>query len=200
MKFYASLLCLILVLASCKNEDKKQDEKTNDEIEQNENQKTSGIDTDKNNSEVNNNENEDNSIDSPDNDSESSSRSSEKAIAGEIYVKIDEKDANCNCYCLELDMNNNTELCLSEDKIYITASYSKSGNNVNMYYTSPSSKNTNDELPWEDFDTNTPIAVLSPTDNGNMELDWKGFSINGELAIDYAIYGKKTLEGTYKKQ
>jgi len=31
-------------------------------------------------------------------------------------------------------------------------------------------------------------------------LDWKGFYIDGELAVDYAIYGKKTLEGTYKKQ
>jgi hypothetical protein len=33
-----------------------------------------------------------------------------------------------------------------------------------------------------------------------MVLDWKGFSIDGELAVDYAIFGKKTLEGTYKKQ
>jgi len=200
MKFYASLLCLILVLVSCKNEDKKQDEKTNNETEQNENQKTSGVNTKKNNSEIDYNENEESSIDSPDKKSNNSSGSSKAAVSGETYVKIDEKDANCNCYCLELNMNNNTELCLSEDEIYITARYSKSGNNINMYYANPSSKNTNEELPWEDFDTNTPIAVLSPTDNGNLELDWKGFSINGELAVDYAIYGKKTLEGTYKKQ
>jgi zinc D-Ala-D-Ala carboxypeptidase len=33
-----------------------------------------------------------------------------------------------------------------------------------------------------------------------MELDWLGFTINGDLAMDYAIFGKKTLEGQYKKK
>ena len=97
-------------------------------------------------------------------------------------------------------MNKSTELCLSEDEIYINARYAQAGDGVNMYYVSPSNKKTNEDLPWKEFDTNTPIAVLSAGKNGNMVLDWKGFSIDGELAVDYAIYGKKTLEGTYKKQ
>jgi len=198
MKFYASLLCLMLVLVSCKDEDNNQEDKPYFEIEQNENDNTSEPGSEKSDSEINFNEDE--SIDSPDNTSKNKMESSEAITSGTTYVKIDENDANCRCYCVVLDMNNNTELCLSEDKMFINARYAKSGNNVNIYYVNPSAKNTNEDLPWEDFDTNTPIAVLSPDENGNMELDWKGFSIDGELAVDYAIYGKKTLEGTYKKQ
>lgn len=188
----------MLVLVSCKDEDKNQEDEPNFEIEQKENDNTSEPGTEKSDSEINYNEDE--SIDSPDNTSKNKMESSGAITRGTTYVKIDENDANCRCYCVVLDMSNNTELCLSEDKIFINARYAKSGNDVNIYYVNPSAKNTNEELPWEDFDTNTPIAVISPGENGNMELDWKGFSIDGELAVDYAIYGKKTLEGTYKKQ
>jgi hypothetical protein len=200
MKFYASLLCLMLVLASCKDKDKSQENDTNFKTEQHENNSTYETNSEKSESAVMQGENKDEAIDSASKDSNNKIESSEVINPGTTFLKIDKSDANCSCYCIELDMSNNTELCLLEDEMYIKARYSKSGNDVNMYYLSPSNKNTNKDLPWEDFDTNTPIAVLSPGENGNMELDWKGFSIDGELAVDYAIYGKKTLEGTYKKQ
>ena len=94
-------------------------------------------------------------------------------------------------------MNQNSELCLKKDEIYIQARFSKDADGkLNVFYVKPSEKNTNDKLPWDKFDTNKPIAVLTPSGKG-LELDWKGFSIGGELAVDYALYGKKTLEGTY---
>ncbi len=202
MKFYASLLCLIFVLVSCKNDDKNQESEPDFETEQTENNGVSERNAEesvsKSNSDYNKTEKE--TLESPDTGENDAEGSSLAITPGTIYVKTDESDANCSCYCLELEMNKNTELCLSEDEMYINARFAKTGNEVNIYFVSPSNRNTNEDLPWEDFDTNNPIAVLSPGEKGNMELDWKGFSINGELAVDYAIYGKKTLEGTYKKQ
>ncbi|PKD18237.1 hypothetical protein APR41_03550 [Salegentibacter salinarum] len=199
MRYYASLLCLILVLVSCKNEDKNQEREPDFETEQTENKNTPEKNTEKSTSE-NSDYNEKETLEAPDSENNETETSSSKITPGTTYVKVDERDANCSCYCLELDMNKNTELCLSEDEMYINARYAKTGNSVNIFYVSPSNKNTNEDLPWEDFDTNNPIAVLRPGENGNMELDWKGFYIDGVLAVDYAIYGKKTLEGTYKKQ
>lgn len=189
MKFYSSLFCLFLILFSCKNEESNQNEELNLETEKSVNNNISEVEPKRSNAE---------GISSA--SDENNTEVSEANISGNTYIKIDESDANCNCYCLELDMNKSTELCLSEDEIYINARYAQDGEGVNMYYVSPSNKNTNEDLPWKKFDTNTPIAVLSAGENGNMVLDWKGFSIDGELAVDYAIYGKKTLEGTYKKQ
>ncbi|HSI71388.1 MAG TPA: hypothetical protein VK941_14220, partial [Gillisia sp.] len=93
------------------------------------------------------------------------------------------------------------ELCLKEKSIFITARMSRGDEGtVNIFLVEPANRNTEgDDIPWKEFDTNVPIATISPSKNGEMELDWLGFTINGDLAIDYAIYGKKTLEGTYKK-
>jgi len=200
MKFHASLLCLFLILVSCKNEESNQDKELNLETEKSINNTISEVEPKRSNAEGISSASDENGTKSTDGNSENNTEFSEANISGNTYIKIDESDANCNCYCLELDMNKNTELCLSEDKIYINARYAQAKDGVNMYYVSPSNKNTNEDLPWKEFDTNTPIAVLSTGENGNMVLDWKGFSIDGELAVDYAIYGKKTLEGTYKKQ
>jgi len=202
MKISISLLCLFLVFSSCKNNDTDSEENSITEEQQLDREENANGEFE--NSSSNSNKTYENSSDekmsSPDNDAAETSNTSKAITSGAKYVKMDETDSNCNCYCLELDMNNTAELCLAEDEMYINASFSKSGNNLNVYYVSPATKNSNEELPWKDFDTNTPIAVLSPGENGTMELDWKGFSIDGELAVDYAIYGKKTLEGTYKKQ
>ncbi len=200
MKFYASLFCLFLILVSCKNEESNQNEELNSKTEKSVNNNISGVEPKRSNAEGISSASDENGTESTDGNSENNTEVSEANISGNTYIKIDESDANCNCYCLELDMNKSTELCLSEDEIYINARYAQAGDDVNMYYASPSNKNTNEDLPWKEFDTNTPIAVLSAGKNGNMVLDWKGFSIDGELAVDYAIYGKKTLEGTYKKQ
>ncbi len=113
------------------------------------------------------------------------------------YRRVDAEDEDCSCSCFELHMDQNSELCLKKDEIYIQARFSKDADGkLNVFYVKPSEKNTNDKLPWDKFDTNKPIAVLTPSGKG-LELDWKGFSIGGELAVDYALYGKKTLEGTY---
>lgn len=200
MKFYASLFCLFLILVSCKNEESNQDEELNSKTEKSANNNISVVEPKRSNAEGISSASDENDTESTDGNSENNTEISEANISGNTYIKINESDANCNCYCLELDMSKSTELCLSEDEIYINARYAQDGDDVNMYYVSPSNKNTNEDLPWKEFDTNTPIAVLSAGENENMVLDWKGFSIDGELAVDYAIYGKKTLEGTYKKQ
>ena len=63
---------------------------------------------------------------------------------------------------------------------------------------SPSSRNKDKNLPWEDFSKKDAIASLKATNDG-LKLDWIGFKINGQIATDYAIFGKKTLEGNFTK-
>ncbi len=118
------------------------------------------------------------------------------------YIKTgQETDNSCACYCLDLQTTN-SELCLTPSKMYVNIRIAKDNNNTsNIFYVSPSAKNTEGkDIPWAKFDKNTPIATITSNGNGEIELDWLGFSINGDLAIDYAILGKKTLEGNYKKK
>jgi len=122
---------------------------------------------------------------------------------GGTYMKIgDEKDSSCNCYCVSINYTGNSELCLVPSKIFINTRMVKLDNQTtNIFLVNPSSKNTEGkDIPWSKFDLNTPIATINSNENGEIELDWLGFSINGDLAIDYAILGKKTLEGNYKKK
>jgi hypothetical protein len=119
------------------------------------------------------------------------------------YRKVNgEESGACNCDCLEVNFTTPSQLCISPDKMYISAKFVKTGGNkANVFFVAPANvENAEDELSWEKFDTDTPIATIDLQLNGSMVLDWKGFHINGELATDYAIFGKKTLEGTYKKQ
>ncbi|SKB66775.1 hypothetical protein SAMN05660776_2403 [Salegentibacter holothuriorum] len=192
MKLHVFILCLMLGLASCK--DKTQNGDLEIKTEDNKTNSSFKSDSMRSNSEVVYSENQEESKEASNMDSEGNL---ESTFSDSSYIKNGESD--CNCSCLNPEEENNIELCLSEDNIYINAKYQESGNKVNIYYDSPSNKNTNKDIPWKEFDTNTPIAVLSAGENGNIKLDWKGFSINGELAVDYAIYGKKTLEGTYIK-
>ncbi len=119
------------------------------------------------------------------------------------FIKIgDEMDSSCTCYCLDVNYNLNSEICLTPSKMYIDIRMAEASNNLtNIYLVAPSSKNKEGkDIPWAKFDKNTPIATITPKGNGDIELDWLGFSMNGDLAIDYAILGKKTLEGNYKKK
>lgn len=113
-----------------------------------------------------------------------------------------EAGTGCNCDCLEISFTTPSELCISRDQMYVTVRYEKTGGNTaNVYLVDPSNvENSEDELPWDEFDRKTPVATLDLQPNGTVVLDWEGFHINGELATDYAIYGKKTLEGTYQRQ
>jgi hypothetical protein len=119
------------------------------------------------------------------------------------YIKVgEEADLNCMCYCLDLNFTSNSELCLSPDNIYINVKYEKTSNNlINVFFVNPSDINSEGEkIPWDKFDRNIPIATITPQPDGELDLDWLGFSINGDLAMDYAIFGKKTLEGKFKRK
>ncbi|MDT0642440.1 hypothetical protein RM553_06305 [Zunongwangia sp. F363] len=126
---------------------------------------------------------------------------SSPAIQAGNYIKIGENaTSNCHCYCLDVKLTGTSTICLVENEMYINSRFEKAGESINIFYTGPSEENNSNELPWDQFDKNEPVAVLKPQENGKVELDWKGFSINGELAVDYAIYGKKALEGTYERK
>lgn len=118
------------------------------------------------------------------------------------YRKVEKGEAavDCNCNCIEVDFDRPTEWCIDKDKLYITARTQKTGENTaEVYFVSASREIEPDrKMPWGDFDTDVPVATIEFT-NGGAELDWLGFSTNGEISTDYALYGKKTLEGTYKK-
>lgn len=125
-----------------------------------------------------------------------------RTIQGQ-YIKVgEEADLQCGCYCLDLNFTSNSELCLSPDKMYIHVKFEKADPNlIHVYFADASEINAEGaKIPWEKFDRNIPIATLTPQANGELDLDWLGFSINGELAMDYAILGKKTLEGKFKKK
>lgn len=121
------------------------------------------------------------------------------------YIKTSsgEEDhaGGCNCNCLDLSLESSFELCIEPNYIYITATSKKTGpDSAEIYFVSvKKAENTVQEIPWEKFDTSVPIATVERLPNGELDLDWKGFSINGKLATDFAIFGKKALEGTYRK-
>ena len=120
------------------------------------------------------------------------------------YRKIvkDKAADDCNCNCIEIAYDRATEWCIDKDKMYMSARCKKTGDNTaDVYFVASSREISPDRpLPWNEFDTNTPVATLTFRPDGSAELDWLGFSKNGEVMTDYALYGKKTLEGTYKKE
>lgn len=125
------------------------------------------------------------------------------AVVGGRYRKLEEGDTStdCNCKCIDLEFDKTSEFCIVKDKIYINARCQKTGQNTADIYFVNLSREENPErkIPWQDFDTTTPIASVEFKSDGTAELDWIGFNIDGKLATDYAIYGKKSLEGTYKR-
>ena len=196
------LLCLFLSITSC-NDSKKEndpDADPNQNVYQNVNQNSDqNIDT---NSQENASESKEDSQlneSDPENEEESKTDNSTGNFTG-TYINTDHlEDNSCQCFCLEVT-SSTSELCLKEGDLFINARFQQNGENIVIYYDGKSSRTTNNDIPWDKFETGTPIAVLSPQANGAMKLDWKGFSIDGKIAVDYALYGKKTLEGTYKKK
>jgi len=195
MKNPIIVLFLFFALSACNDSKKKKEsEKTagQEEVIKNTERTDSSIDnssTNKNSRELKNSQTSGN-IDSK----------KHSTTASGIYIKDDHaEDTNCNCYCLDIKFSGTSKLCLTQDNLFINGRFEKEGENINVYYSGKAAGNSDTQLPWEEFDTGTPIAVLSPAENG-FKFDWKGFSINNEIAIDYALFGKKTLEGTYKKK
>ncbi|SDL87208.1 hypothetical protein SAMN04488034_1213 [Salinimicrobium catena] len=114
----------------------------------------------------------------------------------------DQPATDCNCNCIDISFDGPTEWCIVKDKVYISARCQKTGENTADLYLVGPSRDIDPErkMPWNEFDTDMPIASIEFQPDGSAKLDWKGFSTNGKIATDYAIYGKKTLEGTYKKE
>lgn len=122
---------------------------------------------------------------------------------GKYHKIVDSKiTTDCNCNCIEISYDRPTEWCIDKDKMHMKAKCKKTGENTaDVYFVAVSRENSPDKpLPWKEFDTTTPVATLTFEHDGTAQLDWLGFSKNGELITEYALYGKKTLEGTYKKE
>lgn len=117
-------------------------------------------------------------------------------------IEGDETTADCNCNCIEVSYDRPTEWCIDKDKMYISARCEKTGENTaDVYFVAAARENSPDRtVPWDEFDTDTPVATLTFQPDGSAELDWLGFSKNGEVVTEYALYGKKSLEGTYTKE
>ena len=197
MRTVIILFCLFLSLTSCNDSKKENDPDAypDQNINQNADQ---NLDNNSQNAEESN---EDPQSDNSDLEYKSESKTNNDAenITG-TYINIDHlEDNSCQCFCLEVTTST-SELCLKEGDLFVNARFQQKGDQVEIYFDGKSSRTSNDEIPWDKFETGTPIAVLSPEANGTMKLDWKGFSIDGKIAVDYALYGKKTLEGTYKKK
>ncbi|SDS61096.1 hypothetical protein [Gramella sp. MAR_2010_147] len=197
MRTLLIILCFFFSLTACN--DSKKDEASENKQEQNESTSSQDdldytLEDQKIKSDSSESEDSESKTDRLENNDQTSN-----SISG-LYVKNDEQeDFNCKCYCIDVNINGTSELCLTEGELYINGRFEQNGNNIGIYYSGKSSGNTDTEIPWDKFETGTPIAVLSPSPNG-FKLDWKGFSIDGKIAVDYALYGKKTLEGTYKKK
>ena len=114
------------------------------------------------------------------------------------YIKESASAAN-DCNVLDIDLSASKEICLVEGEIYANVRYQKDGEKINVFYDSVSSKTSRKDIPWNKFDQNKPIAVITSSGNNQISLDWQGFSINQETAVDYALLGKKNLEATYNK-
>ncbi|WP_026915252.1 hypothetical protein [Christiangramia portivictoriae] len=108
------------------------------------------------------------------------------------------EDQNCECYCLEIQVGSSSELCLKPGELYMEANFKKVGDEIHVFYQGASVKSKQNDIPWNDLDTGTAVAVFSKVGENEYQLDWKGFQIDGKTAVDYALLGKKTLEGTYK--
>jgi len=118
------------------------------------------------------------------------------------FMKADaSNNTNCNCNCLDIDFDVIKNLCIDEKSgISIQVEYRNTSNKIEMIYLNGKGNiEEKNPIPWSDFDKNSVVAEITP--NGNqIQLDWKGFTINNELATDYAILGKKNLEGNYKRK
>ena len=209
-KFPLALAILFIGISSCKNSDSGNDV-TGDEVITIENESRDALDLktpdpganedlNRNNNQTNDPSPDGGTVTDPNTPTSNTARSA--STAG-TYIKIGEEgDRNCNCYCLDLNTAGNKELCLVPGEMYITTRFQKNNDNsFDVYLVDPSARNTQGkDMPWKDFDRSSPIAKIVSKTNGEMDFDWLGFKINGDLAMDYAIFGKKTLEGQYKKK
>ena len=120
-----------------------------------------------------------------------------------VFIRNNSESSSCECNCVDVNFEQATQLCLDKKSgLSIMAKYKRMPEGtVGIYFDAPKSENgiADKSIPWEDFDKNTPIAKITYSRDNAFDLNWIGFNIEGELATDYAIYGKKNLEGSYRK-
>lgn len=205
MKNFIYALGFLFLLFSCKNNDNageaNPDASTGTEYATEDNTRSNNSETPPQPGTTSEENYDSNSPDQSEEESTGSAKST-TTLAGHYIKTGEEADISCKCYCLEIDFSSTSELCLSSEKMNINVKYEAVGNDmINVYFVGPAETNSEGkDFPWEDFDKNSPIATIATQPDGEIELDWLGFSINGDLAMDYAIFGKKTLEGSYKKK
>lgn len=205
-KMYLLITCFILI-SSCRNSDSQTEPEVIDNNEEefspvDKNIPRADVEEEDSKEETRDTQNENTDQEKTPKEEPSSGNDRTSSISGKYIKTGQETDSNCGCYCIDLNFTSNSELCLVPDQMYINARMQRNNDGtVNVFLVEPSGKNSQGkEIPWKDFDRNSPIAKISPNSNGEIEVDWLGFTINGDLAMDYAIFGKKTLEGNYKKK
>lgn len=202
---YLLVFTCFIIVSSCRNSESQRDSETlnNEEeefspVDRNIPRKDVEKQNEKDAEEIENN--------SPDAENSNNQQSSQtvsniNSLSGNYIKSGEESDNSCSCYCIDMNFSSNIEMCLIPNEMYISARLQQNNNSVNVFLVEPSSKNSQGkDIPWNDFDRNSPIATITPQNNGNLDIDWLGFTINGDLAMDYAILGKKTLEGSYSKK
>ncbi len=207
-RFPLVLAMLIVVASSCKNSNSGDDANDNDDIitiegdTRDPNNPESQGSTNAEDRNIYNGDTDTTANESPGSGSTTNPDRSVSNASGKYIKTGEESDTNCSCYCIDLNPSGNQELCLVPGEMYITARLQKnSDNSIDVFLVDPSSRNTQgNDMPWKDFDRNSAIAKITPKANGIIDLDWLGFKINGDLAMDYALFGKKTLEGEYKSR
>ncbi len=201
MKLFFTVLTMIFMLSSCKTDTEKdvrdQEFSLEEEISETENKNR------ENQNNATSRQEDTSGLNSP--KEESNSKNNSTATLAGNYIKAGlENDANCTCYCLDVQFNSTSQLCLTPDKMYINVRFEKVNEKLgNVYLIAPSDRNTEgDAIPWSKFSRNIPVATITSTsqNNGEIDFDWLGFTINGDIAKDYALFGKKTLEGKYIKK
>lgn len=206
-QLYLLVLTCILITSSCRNSESQRESETinNDEEEfspVDRNIPRQDVEIEGGEEELKEVENDSSGTENRNHQESSQSKSSYTSLSGNYIKEGQETDNSCDCYCIDLNFSSNVELCLISNDMYIRARLERnSDNSINVFLVDPSAENSQGEdIPWQDFDRNSPIAKITPQNNGNLDVDWLGFTINGDLAMDYAILGKKTLEGSYKKK
>ncbi len=200
MKLFLSVLTMIFILSSCKNNPEK-DVRDEDIYLEEENIEAEKHPNGEKQNKPSKKQKDVSGLNSPGEESNSDNNATASMVGN--YIKVgQENDSNCSCYCLEVKFTANSTLCLTQDKMYIDVKFEKKDENlVQVFLIAPSNFNTDgNEIPWEKFDKNAPVATITSKSNGEIDFDWLGFTINGDLAQDYALFGKKTLEGPYKKK
>lgn len=187
MKYYFSFLLIFLLLLACKQEKKEKTRaKENNQIEN----PTPGKmeDTSSANDRLKDKK-------------ELPKKSSITDYEGR-FIKTGESITSCDCNCFDLSFSSPTQLCINKEDMYILSRIEKTGpQEAAIFLIDPVKEEEMEKnLPWSEFERDLPIATLKINQDASLELDWIGFSKDGKLAVDYAIFGKKTLEGTYKRE